>query len=56
MSHKRDHIIIGSGKATVSFGTEEESVPKDSKIQVRHLAIALVVIGLCAGILIGATF
>lgn len=47
MTHTPSHVIIGSGRQTVSFG---HTPPSNPRIRVWHLAVALIAFGLVIGL------
>jgi hypothetical protein len=50
VTHNASHIIIGSGRSTVSFGDPHLPPPANARIRVWHLGVALVVFGLVIGL------
>lgn len=50
MSHRRDHVIIGSGKTTVSFGDPEKPAPENPKLKAWYIGVGLLLIGFLAGL------
>lgn len=49
MTHNASHIIIGSGRSTVSFGDPAKPA-NPTFLRVWHVAAALVLVGFLAGL------
>lgn len=50
MTHNASHVIIGSGRSTVSFGDPHLPPPANSRVRVWHLAVFLFGLGFAIGL------